>query len=186
MVPRPGRLRSGFFATRMSLSSSRLLPTSSSRRTPEALYNSEAGHLAPRRFVVPQKLDSWWPRTCKSVPATGRLRSGSFERLPASESLSLCWPTHAVRTAKPARKAQDLQFWCARRGKTGASQLSLTPHSSPLTPSPSPYSSSSLNSVDGVDVSRSRSATGSSSASNRCIRSFSASREVWVRRTSSS
>src|SRR6202012_4825564 len=39
----------------------------------------------------------------------GRLRSGRFPRLPASESLSLCWPTHAVRMAKPARRAEDLQ-----------------------------------------------------------------------------
>ena len=57
MVPRPGRLRSGFFATRMSLSSSRLLPTSSSRRTPGSSASplrrtAEAGFVAASYLPV--------------------------------------------------------------------------------------------------------------------------------------
>ena len=42
------------------------------------------------------------------IPRPGRLRSGRFTRLPASESLSLCWPKEKVTKERMAFRARAL------------------------------------------------------------------------------
>ena len=79
------------FASRKSLSPLPPLPTSSSRRRP--------GSSALRLVVLQSGIRDGLVLACVS-PRPGRLRSGRFTRLPASESLSLCWPKEKVTKEK--------------------------------------------------------------------------------------